>query len=145
MNYELSIAIKAPPEHVWTVLSDVERWPEWTASVTRVTYTAGERLAVDNRVRIKQPGLPALQWEVTEVTPLQSFTWQARSGGVVTRATHQLRPGRAGGVTVRLGLQQSGPLAGLIGLLTARRTRRYVRMEAEGLKRRCEATAVSGS
>ena len=142
MNYELSIAIQAPLEQVWTVLSDVERWPEWTASVTRVTYVAGKRLAVGSRVRIKQPGLPALLWEVTEVTPLQSFTWQSRSRGIVTRASHYLSPGSAGGVTVRLGLQQSGPLAGLIGLLTGRRTRNYVR--AEGLKRRCEATAAGG-
>jgi hypothetical protein len=42
-------------------------------------------------------------------------------------------------VTVTLGIRRSDPLAWLIGLFTAKTTRRYVRIEAEGLKRRCEA------
>src|SRR5215510_16605564 len=40
MDIERSIAIDAPREKVWTVLTDVERWPEWTASVTSVALLA---------------------------------------------------------------------------------------------------------
>ena len=36
MDYETSVEIGAASEEVWRVLTDVERWPEWTASMTRV-------------------------------------------------------------------------------------------------------------
>jgi hypothetical protein len=39
---------------------------------------------------------------------------------------------------VRLTLDQSGLLAPVVGAFFGRLTRRYVDMEADGLKRRCE-------
>jgi uncharacterized protein YndB with AHSA1/START domain len=142
MNYETSIEIDAPRERVWAVLADVERWPEWTASMRGVTYVGGDRLAVGSRVRIQQPRLPAMVWEVTAVEPGQSFAWQTTSNGVTTVATHRLSPGPRGGITVSLGVRQSGALAWLVGLLAGGMTRRYVRMEAEGLQRQCQAAAA---
>ncbi len=141
MDYAVSIAINAPPERVWAVLTDVRRWPEWTASMRDLRYVAGDSLVPGSRVRIQQPRLPAVVWDVTEVEPGESFSWVARSPGITTRATHRLTPGLSGGVTVSLGIQQRGPLAWLLELLTARLTRRYVQLEADGLKRRCEAAS----
>ena len=40
---------------------------------------------------------------------------------------------------VTLGIHQSGPLAPIVALLAGGRTKRYVQMEADGLKTRCEA------
>jgi hypothetical protein len=57
---------------------------------------------------------------------------------VTTVGTHVLTP-RQSGVSVLLGIDQSGPLAPLMGLLVGGRTRRYVRTEAESLRRRCES------
>jgi carbon monoxide dehydrogenase subunit G len=34
MHHETSIEIAASPELIWSTLSDVERWPDWTRSVT---------------------------------------------------------------------------------------------------------------
>src|SRR6187399_1299386 len=82
--------ISAPVERVWDVFRDVERWPEWTASVTDLTVVSGPVLAIGSRVRIKQPGLPVLVWEVTAVEPGRSWTWTSRSVGGRTRARHQL-------------------------------------------------------
>jgi hypothetical protein len=51
---------------------------------------------------------------------------------------HWLTSGPLGQVTVTLGIRNDGPLGGLVELLLGRLTRRYVSMEAAGLKRRCE-------
>jgi uncharacterized membrane protein len=141
MDFEISVGIDAPLERVWSVLTDVERWPDWTASMRSITYVDGDKVAVGSKVRIAQPKLPAMVWEVTQVEPRRSFSWTAKSGGITTLAVHRVSPGPRDGVVVTLGLRQRGPLAGLVGLLTARLTRRYVQMEAQGLKQRCEASS----
>jgi uncharacterized membrane protein len=141
MHLERSIDIGAPRERVWQVLTDVERWPEWTASMRRVRYVTGDQLVPGSRVGIEQPRLPALIWNVTEVRPLEYFAWSTRSSGLTTLASHRLQEAPTGGVRVTLRIEQRGALGWLVGLLTARMTRRYLRMEAEGLKRRCEAPA----
>ncbi|MEU8199250.1 SRPBCC family protein [Microbispora amethystogenes] len=139
MWFETGADIDAPRERVWQVLTDVVRWPEFIPTMTRVTYAGDGPLGPGVRVRIKQPALPPMVWEVTEFTDGASFAWRAASRGVVTVATHVLTPLPDGGVSLLLTLGQSGPLAPLVGLLTGGRTRRYVRTEAESLRLRCEA------
>lgn len=139
MAYETSIEVGAAPERVWAVLTDVERWPEWTASMQRVKTQDDSRLAVGSKVRIKQPRVPAVTWEVTELVPERSFTWTATSPGLKTVAEHRITPLGSSAVEVHLGIRRSGPLAHLVSALAAGLTRRYVAMEAQGLKQRCEA------
>src|SRR6202162_4886260 len=69
MQTHSSVEIAAPASLVWYVFSDVERWPEWTASVPRLVALDGPGLAVGKRFEIKQPRMPKLVWEVTEVNP----------------------------------------------------------------------------
>ena len=57
MLNEDSVEIAAPPQLVWDVFSDVERWSEWTDSVTSLTGLDGPALAVGKRFAIKQPGM----------------------------------------------------------------------------------------
>ena len=139
MQYETSAEIDAPQDLIWAVLVDVERWPQWTASTTRVESTHGTALAIGSRVRIKQPRTPLSTWEVTDLDPGRSFTWQNVRRGVTTVATHRLAvtPGKR--VLVTLTVSQSGALASIVGLLSSDMIRRYIQMEAEGLKRRSEA------
>ena len=82
MFNEDSIEIDAPPQLVWDVFSDVEHWPEWTASVTSLVGLDGPALAVGKRFAIKQPGMQKLVWRVTEIDPGSSWTWVQRSPGV---------------------------------------------------------------
>ena len=38
MEFQVQVDIDAPEDVVWEVMSDGERWHEWTASVTSDTF-----------------------------------------------------------------------------------------------------------
>ena len=132
------VEIAAPVSLVWDVFSDVERWPEWTASVTRLVALDGPGLAVGKRFQIKQPRMPKLVWKVTDVTPGVSWTWVQTSPGGVTVALHTLTPVADDRTRVHQELDQRGPVGALVGRLMLSTTRRYLELEAQGLKRRSE-------
>lgn len=141
MITECGAEIDAPAAVVWDVFSDVERWPEWTASVTRLVALDSRELAVGNRFEIKQPRMPKLVWAVTEVTPGASWTWVQRSPGGCTVARHDVIPVSADSparTRIHQRLEQRGPIGAAVGLLMRSMTRRYLDLEAEGLKARCE-------
>jgi len=140
MITDSSIEIEAPASTVWDVFVDAERWPEWTASVQRVVALDGPGIEVGKRFEIKQPKMPTLVWEVTEVDPGRSWTWQQRSHGGTTLASHWVEP-QGAGTAVRQRIDQRGPVGVLVGVLMRRLTRRYLALEAEGLKARSEAAA----
>jgi uncharacterized protein YndB with AHSA1/START domain len=138
MITESSVEIDAPASLVWDVFTDVERWPEWTASVTRLVALDGPGLAIGKRFEIKQPKLPKLVWEVTDVAPGVSWTWAQRSGGGSTLAHHTLTPIAEGRTLVHQALDQQGLGGAIVGRLMRRTTGRYLEMEAQGLKSRSE-------
>ncbi|MCV7444164.1 SRPBCC family protein [Mycobacterium paraense] len=138
MFNEDSIEIDAPPQLVWDVFSDVERWPEWTASVTSLTGQDGSTLAAGKRFAIKQPGLQKLVWRVSEIEPGTSWTWVHRSPGVRVTARHYVTALPGGRTLVRQELDQRGVLGALVAQLMVKRTKRFLAMEAQGLKARSE-------
>jgi hypothetical protein len=141
MRFVRTVSIQAAPAQVWQVMSDVEAWPSWTASVTSVHLLASGPLRVGVRAVVRQPRLPVATWRVTELVPGRSFTWVARGPGLHTTGRHEVLPdGDWSGVT--LTLDQEGPFGGLVGRLTRNLTERYLALEAEGLKRRSEDGAT---
>ncbi|HVE46847.1 MAG TPA: SRPBCC family protein [Acidimicrobiales bacterium] len=138
MQVDTEVEIEAGPERVWEVMTDVESWPQWTASVERAERLDDGPLQVGSRARLKQPKFPPVVWAVSELDPGKSFSWTAKNVGVTSIGEHRIVPRTSGGVTVKLSLRQAGPLAPLLALLTSKLTRRYVETEAQGLKRRCE-------
>ena len=138
MRFSRSVDIGVPPDRVWAVMADVERWPEWTASVRTLKKLDEGPLAVGSRVRIKQPRLPPSMLEVTDVRQDCGFTWVARSPGVEVVADHRIE--RSGNVSrVALSVDFRGPFGPLFGWLTRGLTKRYLDLEAAGLKKRCES------
>ena len=118
-------------------MADVERWPEWTPSVTRIVRLTPGELTVGSRLRIHQPKLPSALWEVIEAAPGSHFTSVNRAPGVRVIARHSVE--RAGAVTrVTLSLRFESVLGPLVARLTRRLNERYLAMEANGLKSRCE-------
>ena len=94
----------------------------------------GPGIEVGKRFEIRQPRFPKLVWEVTEVDPGRSWTWRQRSFGAETRATHEVAAQAPNRTLVRQRIEQRGPLGLIVGLLTRRLTRRYLDLEARGLK-----------
>lgn len=135
MSTEAQIA--APAAVVWEALTDVRRWPERTASMTSVEPV--DAMTLGARVRVRQPKLPVMVWQVVAWQPGESFVWATSSPGVRTLATHAVTPEAAGRSRLVLGVYHHGPLAPLVRLLTGRLTRRYLGMEAAGLKAAAEA------
>jgi uncharacterized membrane protein len=138
MFNEDAIEIDAPPQLVWDVFSDVERWPEWTASVTSLVGLDGPALAVGKRFAIKQPRMSKLVWKVTEIDPGASWTWVQRSPGVLVSARHDVIAQPGGRTLVRQQLDQRGVLGALVGRLMVKKTMRFLELEAQGLKARSE-------
>lgn len=140
MHYRHTIEIAAPPDIVWTVWSDVERWPEWTRSVSRVEQLDRGPLAVGVRVRIRQPKFPPAVWRVTDVQQGRAFTWVSVSPGARVIGTHRVEPhGHSSRATAEISFE--GPVARLVGWLSRSLTERYLGLESEGLRARSEELA----
>ncbi len=144
MITDSAIDIDASAPLVWDVFSDVERWPDWTASVTSLKALDGPGLAVGKRFEIKQPRLPKLVWEVTALDEGRSWTWEQRSPGGRTVAVHEVHSAE-GQTKVRQRLDQQGPVGSLVARMMRNTTKRYLELEAQGLKARSEQLRGSTS
>jgi hypothetical protein len=143
MLFSITTEIDAPPEVVFAVLSEVERWPEWTPTVTRVERLgdAGAPLALGSRLRIVQPKVPPAEWTVTALEPGRGFRFVSRSPGATVEANHWAEPAGAGHSRVTLSVTFAGLLGRAIGWMMRGLNRRYIAQEAAGLKRRSEERA----
>ena len=67
MEFSITIDVDAPADRVFEVLTDIDRWPEWTPTVTRVERHDGSSfpLTMNSRLRIVQPKVPPAEWTVT--------------------------------------------------------------------------------
>ena len=142
-DFALDVEISAPPDRVWAVMSDIEAWPEWTPTVTRVELLDPGPLAVGQRARVLQPRLPAAVWRITALEPGRSFTWVTRSPGVEVTARHSVEPSGAGS-RAHLALHFGGMLGPLVARITRRLNIRYLGLEAAGLRQRSEASREGG-
>ncbi|MBS2554232.1 SRPBCC family protein [Catenulispora sp. NL8] len=138
MKFQTAVDIDATPATVWRILTDVESWPKWSASMTSVERLQQGELAVGSTARVTQPKLKVAVYTVTECEPGKSFVWEMQGTGVKVRATHFVEDKGDGHARMVLGIEQSGALSGLIAMFYGKLTRQYVTMEAEGLKRAAE-------
>src|SRR5215471_13334100 len=91
LDFRIAVAIDAPPDRVWSVMRDVERWPEWTPTVRRTRRLDSGPLAVGSRAIIWQPKLLPAKWIVTQLDDQgRSFTWITRAPGMRLEACHRV-------------------------------------------------------
>jgi hypothetical protein len=137
-KFSTVVDIAAPADRVWQVMSDTEKWHEWTPSVTSVKMLGTPApLAVGRRALIRQPKFPPALWKVTAIEPGTSFTWISVAPGFRVIGHHRVDP-TAGGSRATLSLDLEGIFGGLWGRMTKGITERYIALEAKGLKARSE-------
>jgi hypothetical protein len=71
--------------------------------------------------------------------PNRSFSWSAGSPGIRLVADHELTPRPDGGCDAVVRMTSHGPLSRVTAFFLSGLTRRYLRMETEGLKRRAQS------
>ena len=136
-----TVTVDAPPERVWAVVADVERWPERIPTVHAVERLDAGPLRVGSRTRLEQPRLPTAVWTVTELAEGSSYTWESRSPGVTVTAAHVVEP-HPDGSRLTLSVTVSGPMSRIGWLMTRSLTKRYVETEAASLRRVAEDPAA---
>ena len=74
------IAIGADIRTVWSVLTDVDRWPDWNADIPKAQLTGP--LAVETVFNWETGGF-AISTKFTEVTPPERLAWRGDANGIV--------------------------------------------------------------
>lgn len=134
--------VDAAPDLVWALISDVRNWPDLlpTTVLSVTPLDAGRPDEVGARYVMEQPRIPRVTWEILEWDAPNRFTWQSSMPGVRTTGTHVVQGNPGGPTTASLAIEWSGPGTGLVRMVYARLTRRYVEIEAGQLKARAEGT-----
>ncbi|MER7276449.1 SRPBCC family protein [Dactylosporangium sp. NPDC000244] len=141
VDFRDTIAIAAPATVAGDIMKAVQEWPSWTASVSHVDRAASGPLTVGETVVVTQPKLRPSTWTVTKVDA-HGFEWSSDSApGVRNVGGHWAIDNGDGTCTAELTLSFAGPLARIVTLFYGSLIRRYIRMEAEGLRKAAEAAA----
>jgi len=135
--FSIAVNINAPPQRVLAVLCDVERWPEWTSTMTHIQRLDHGPFAVGSSARVLQPKLRPAVWQVTELDENCSFTWVTRAPGVRMTAGHYVEA-QGDGSRAALSFEISGLLAPIVSRLYRSLIQQYIATEACGLKQRSE-------
>lgn len=133
MTVEDTIHIEAPPAVVWRVTEAIERWPEWTPTITSVVRVGHGPLVPGSSAWIKQPGQPKALWVVTELEPGTRFSWETRRRGMQMVATHEISPEGAG-TRNALRVEARGLVIVLLWPILRLAMRRALSAENAGLK-----------
>ena len=137
VTFGTTVDISASPQRVWEVMSDIDRWHEWTPSITRITRLRGAPFAVGTRALGRQPKFPPAIWKITSIEPGRSFTWVSGAPGLRVVARHSVEPAPVG-ARAALSVEISGLFDGLWSRMTRTLTEKYLALEAAGLKARSE-------
>ena len=136
------IAIDAPPERVWQVLTAFGAYPEWNPFIRSIEGEAkvGSRL----KIRIEPPGARGMTFRPTvrAAEPARELRWLGRLfvPGLVDGEHRLALEPLAGGRSRFIQSERfSGLLVGLLGRTLAATERGFEQMN-EALKRRVEVT-----
>ena len=137
MRFSSSVEINAPLEKVWTLVDNLEEWPQWMPSIKKIArvsegpLTVGSQLSVTAKVSRLTVNL---LMTITEFVPERSVVMQGKALGTNLTRFYTLEPVN-GKTKVTVGGEVSGLLAWL-----ARRGGQAVSDEiAQAAKKRIES------
>lgn len=135
------IQIDAPPDIVWQVTEDIERWPTWTPTMTSVKRIDRGPIGVGTTAFVKQPGEPEATWVVTEFASGRLFAWETRRPGLRMLATHEVSASGDGTKNI-LRFEVRGPVAVVLWPVVRRTIGQVLKTENRALKKHCETLAA---
>jgi len=134
------IEIAAPPELVWDVLTDFDRWPQWNPEVKSMSVDGP--LAPGSVFRWKA-GPGTIVSTLEQVDRPRYVRWRGRTMSIAAIHEWRLEP-RDGGTHVETEETFSGLLARLLRRLLQKQLDRALVEGLEHLKREAERRAESG-
>src|ERR687898_1899635 len=78
--YRTTFAVHSPPERLWEILTDFDRWAQWNPSVPSIT---GEpSVASTVTMTLAMPGRPSARVKatLTEIVPQRRLVWDGTVG-----------------------------------------------------------------
>ncbi len=129
------ILVDAPPERVWAIITDIDRWPDWQPGVSKARLEGP--LAPGSVFRWRASGL-SIRSTLREVAPPSRIGWEGKAPG--TRAVHVWALTAQGAQTaVETEESFEGWLPRLMRRAMQRNLEKALRGGLESLKRRAEA------
>lgn len=129
---EVAIDIRATPAHLWTLLTDGARWPDWTSTVLSVDGS----IAPNGKIKLRSSLDPNRVFSLTvrEFAPNSRLSW----GDAMGKRTYELSPRDKGVVRFRMHERIGGPLFPLFARMIPSFDESFDRFAAD-LKRRAES------
>jgi uncharacterized protein YndB with AHSA1/START domain len=85
--------VDAAPEVVWSVLVDLEAWPQWGPSVQRAELAESGPLRLHSHGKVWTPLGVALPFTITEFEENKRWAWEVAGIGATS---HEVRPSDGG-------------------------------------------------
>jgi len=146
-SHEAFVTINAPPNDVWKVLVDIDRYPQWN----RYATSAVGELRVGGEVEISVPRQGekrrAVNNRVTELVVDQRLRWRSLSWYrllVYGRRCRHLEAQPDGSTLFREVETMHGPLAGVIQRAMATQLLLGLQTECDSLKQEVERPGTQG-
>jgi hypothetical protein len=145
MRCEIAVDIESCPDHVWAVITDLNRWPRWTTAVRDAALLGGGTLALHGVVRLRAPRLPERTWRVAEFAA-RRHRFVLRNEGIGGRADVHFALTPTGVSRTRLVVthERAGWLGSPMARVTAGRVQANLQVLAGDLKTHCETRRSTG-
>ena len=140
VHIERTIDINAPIQSIWDITLDIERWPEWTASMKSIRKRQSGPISIGSVAQVEPNGGVASDWTVSELQAPNLFAWETRVRGVRVVGRHRMQE-TPGGTRMTLELDYSGLLARLFNFQIRRTFVHNLEVESQGMKKFAEGLA----
>jgi carbon monoxide dehydrogenase subunit G len=115
MKFSSSIVVNAPPDRVFSLVDNLEEWPQWIPSILRIEKLSDGPLKEGSRIRVTaKSGITVrLLMTITEFVPGRRGVMEGRVLGVRMVRYYTFEPVE-GGTRLTAGGEVSGILACLV-------------------------------